>query len=287
MKRFSPFVLGLSLAVAGSTMAAAQQDASANNSVPKVLQITREFLKPYKNGMAHDKTESAFTTAMAKAKFPAYYVGMNSMTGKSRALFMTRYSSFEEWEKDNKLAAANASLTADVESASLADGELLEGVDSVVYSYDADLSYHPHDDIVNHRYYQISVYHVRPGHHKDWMDLVKMVKDAHEKMGDKAHWGTYEIAFGAENGTYLVISGDAHMSVIDDDYANDKKFVDAMGGEEGMAKFDALIGAAVDSSRSELFAVNPRQSYVSDEWIKADPDFWKPKPSSDSMASTQ
>jgi hypothetical protein len=75
--------------------------------------------------------------------------------------------------------------------------------------------------------------------------------------------------------------------VIDDDYANDKKFVDAMGGEEGMAKFDALIGAAVDSSRSELFAVNPRQSYVSDEWIKADPDFWKPKPSSDSMASTQ
>ncbi|HET6170377.1 MAG TPA: hypothetical protein VFE01_09365, partial [Terracidiphilus sp.] len=81
MKRFSPFVLGLSLAVAGSTMAAAQQDASANNSVPKVLQITREFLKPYKNGMAHDKTESAFTTAMAKAKFPAYYVGMNSMTG--------------------------------------------------------------------------------------------------------------------------------------------------------------------------------------------------------------
>ena len=54
-----------------------------------------------------------------------------------------------------------------------------------------------------------------------------------------------------------------------------------------MAKFDALFGAAVDSSRSELFAVNPKQSYVSDEWIKADPDFWKPKPASDSMASTQ
>ena len=114
MRKIGPFVLGLSLAVAGSTLAAAQQDSSATNSVPKILQITREFIKPYKNGMAHDKTESACITAMTKAKFPAYYVGMDSMSGKSRALFMTRYSSFDEWEKDNKLVAANPSLNADV-----------------------------------------------------------------------------------------------------------------------------------------------------------------------------
>ena len=287
MRKISPFVLGLSLAVAGSTLASAQQDASATNSVPKILQITREFIKPYKNGMAHDKTESAFITAMTKAKFPAYYVGMDSMSGKSRALFMTRYTSFDEWEKDNKIVDKNASLAADLEGASVADGELLEGVDSVVYVYDEDLSYHSHRDLVNHHYYQISIFHVRPGHRKDWMELGKMVKAAHDKMGDNAHWGMYEAAFGTEDGTFIAISGDPHMSVIDEEYANDKKFVAAMGGEEAMAKFDALYGATVDSSRSELFAVNPKQSYVSDEWIKADPDFWKPKPSSDSTASTQ
>jgi hypothetical protein len=26
-----------------------------------------------------------------------------------------------------------------------------------------------------------------------------------------------------------------------------------------------------------LFSVNPRQSYVNPDWIKAEPDFWKPK----------
>jgi hypothetical protein len=26
-----------------------------------------------------------------------------------------------------------------------------------------------------------------------------------------------------------------------------------------------------------LFSVNPKQSYVDPAWIKADPDFWKPK----------
>ena len=93
MKMLSPVVLGLSLAVAGSTLAAAQD----MPSIPKVLQITREYTKPYKNGMAHDKTESAFIQAMTKAKFPAYYVGLTSMSGKARSIFITRYQNFAEW----------------------------------------------------------------------------------------------------------------------------------------------------------------------------------------------
>ena len=44
-----------------------------------------------------------------------------------------------------------------------------------------------------------------------------------------------------------------------------------------MKKLNEKFGASVDSSQEQLFAINPRMSYVSDEWIKADPDFWKPK----------
>ena len=137
MKKFSPFVLGLSIAVAGSALAAAQE----TPSMPKVLQITREYLKPYKNGMAHDKTESAFVQTMTKAKFPAYYVGLDSLSGKSRALFLTKYDSFAEWEKDNKIVDKNPALAAALDRDSIADGELLESVDSVVFTYDEDLSY--------------------------------------------------------------------------------------------------------------------------------------------------
>ncbi len=66
------------------------------------------------------------------------------------------------------------------------------------------------------------------------------------------------------------------MSVIDDGFMGQKKYMEAMGGEEGMAKLDTLFGAAVDTSHSEIFAVNPKQSYVSDDWIKANAAFWKP-----------
>ena len=44
-----------------------------------------------------------------------------------------------------------------------------------------------------------------------------------------------------------------------------------------MKKFSELLAAAIESSQHNLFAFSPSMSYVSDEWIKADPDFWKPK----------
>jgi hypothetical protein len=276
MKTVRPIVFSLSIALAGGAFAVAQ-DAASTSQVPMVLQITREYTKPYKGGAAHDKTESAFIAAQTKAKFPVYYVAMNSQSGKSRALFITRYSSFAEWEKDSKIVDKDPTLSAGLERAAIADGELLDEVDQMVYTYDADLSYHPHDDLQNHRVYQISVFNVRPGHAKQWHEVVKMVKDAHEKAGTSAHWGMYEIAFGAEDGTYIAITGDSSMSAIDTGFAEDKKFREAIGGEEGMRKLDELFGQAVSSSHSELFTVNPNQSYVSPDWIKSDPGFWKPK----------
>lgn len=276
MKIISPVLLGLSLAVAGSTLTAAQ-DASTTSNLPKILQFTVEYTKPYKGGAAHDKTESAFIAAEQKAKFPVYYVAMNSLSGKSRALFMTQYDSFAEWEKDNKLVDNNPTLAAGFENAGLADGALLDEVDQLVFTYDEDLSYHPHSDLANHRVYQIGVYHVKPGKQAEWREVVKMVKEANDKAGTSAHWGMYEIAFGAPDGTFIVLTGDPSMSAIDLGFSEEKKFREAIGGDEGMRKLDEKFGDAVESSRAELFTVNPKQSYVSDDWVKADPGFWKPK----------
>jgi hypothetical protein len=273
MRKLSPFVLGLSIAVAGSALAAAQETPSA----PKVLQITREYTKPYKNGMAHDKTESAFIQAMTKAKFPAYYLGLTSMSGKSRSLFLTRYDNFAEWEKDNKLVDKNPALNAELERDSIADGELLESVDSLVYTYDEDLSYKPRRDLAHARYMEILVFHVRPGHRAEWLKLGKIVKDAHDKAGTSAHWSMFEMAYGAQDGEYVALSADNSMADIDTGYSEEKKFMDALG-ENGVKQFHELFASAVGYSRSELFSINPKMSYVPDEWIKADPDFWKPKP---------
>jgi len=273
--KFSPILLGLSLAVTGVSVTAAQ-DSSATKG-PAVLQINREFLKPGKTGMAHDKTESAFVSAFTRAKWPTHYVAYCSLSGKARCLYFSRFDSFEAWEKDNKAMEKNPALAAEIDRAQAADGELLDGFDQGVLTYDEELSYHSHKPDGKMRYMEISVFHVKPGHRHEWHELVKMVKDAHDKAGTSAHWGAYDTAFGREDGTYVILSGDNSMSDIDKGFAESKKWIEAMGGEEGMKKFDELYGSAVSSSGSELFAVNPAQSYVDEEWIKADPGFWRPK----------
>ncbi len=278
MRNISPILFGLFLAVAGN-LAAKAQDTSPTSSIPSVLQIQVETVKPYKGGALHDKSESAFVAAFARAKFPAYYVAMNSLSGKPRELFVSHYNSFAEWQKDNKFLADNHTLSAEYERAGAGDGELLESTDSLIFTYDADLSYHSHSDLSHHRFYQMFVFHVRPGHHAEWNEVVKMVKDAHDKMGDGAHWGMYDLVYGGAGNTYVAISGDPSMSIIDKAMADNKQYIEAMGGMDGMNKLDQLFGEAVDTSHTELFQVNPVQSYVPEDWIKEDPGFWKPKPS--------
>ena len=64
--KFSPILLGLSLAVAGSFPAAAQDASTAASSTPKYMQVVVEYTKPGKGGFAHDKTEGPSLRPCAK-----------------------------------------------------------------------------------------------------------------------------------------------------------------------------------------------------------------------------
>jgi hypothetical protein len=268
-------LLGTSLAVAGSALAAAQ---GAAPTPPKVIAIAREWLKPGKGGIAHDKSEAGFVAASARAKLQGHYIALNAMTGKQRALYMFRYPSFDAWEQDNKIIDKSPALTAEFDRLFVADGELLESADLSVFTFNEEWSYHTQPaGVAQARYYEISSFHIRPGHRKEFSDCVKMVKEGNEKAGTGAHWGAYEIAYGGEDGTVLALTHRESLSEIDKGFDDAKKFVEAMGGEEGMRKLDDVCGQGTDTSHSELFEINPKQSYAEDAWIKSDPEFWKPK----------
>jgi hypothetical protein len=282
MNKIVRCLMGLAVTFSFATAARAQSEGTA---VPKVLQITREYVKPGKAGQAHEKTEAAFVQAMAKAKWPVHYLALTSLSGKQRALFMTRYASFEAYEKDATAVEKNAALSAALERANVADGELLESEDQGVFVYEEEMSLRPRPDLSHMRFMEISVYHVRPGHDKDWEDAVKMVKAAYEKAVPDAHWGMFRQIYGGDGGTYLVLSAHETLAQIDRGLLeDDKKFTSAMG-EDGMKKLEEQIAAGVESSQHQLFAFSPSMSYIYDDWIKSDPDYWKPKASA-SLAKT-
>jgi len=47
-------------------------------------------------------------------------------------------------------------------------------------------------------------------------------------------------------------------------------------GADGMKKLNDLSASAIEESATNLFAFSPKKSYVEENWIKEDPEFWKP-----------
>ena len=268
------------LAIAAFVSAAAQDQSSTVMSPPKVLTIAREFVKPGKTGSPHDKAESAFVQAARRAKWPTHYLGVNSISGKARSIFFFGYDSFDAWQKDQMAQQKNTSFANALDRAYIADGDLLDSVDSSVLVFNQDYSLNLKDEHVTPatRYFEISVYHIKQGHRKDWDDGMKMVLAAYQKALPQAHWACYEAIFGAPENTYVFFIPRKSASEIDTDFAHNKDFAEAMG-EDGMKKLEDLSAAAIESSETNLFIINPSMSYVPDEWAKAD-EFWKPKAAS-------
>src|SRR5258708_7661847 len=190
-KKITGLLLGLYLLLGGVSVGLAQEPPPP----PKVLAITREFVKPGKSGAPHENAESAFVQAMPRAKWPTHYLAVSSITGKPRVLFLTGYDSFEAWEKDVLATQKNAALSAALDRASVADGDLLSDYDASALAYSDEYSLRSAVEIPHMRYFEISLYRVRPGHDGDWDAIVKMVKSAYEKIPE-ARFATYRAVYG-------------------------------------------------------------------------------------------
>jgi hypothetical protein len=276
MKKVTGLFAALCLLFLGTSIASAQETAEPALTPPKVLVIQREFVKPGKTGAAHERTESAFVRSMTAAKWPTHYFAAQSLSGPSRVLFFSGYDSFEAWEKDNRATEKNATLSADLDRAAMADGELLSSYDSAVYTYREDMSLRASTVKVSQaRYFEITVFIVKPGHMHEWEELVKMYTSGFEKSVPHAHWATFESMYGADNGgRFLVFNPMKSLSEVDAGMGDGKQFMSGMSDSE-KKKLSELTAACVESSQTNLFSFNPKMSYPSEEWIKSDP-FWKP-----------
>lgn len=127
------------------------------------------------------------------------------------------------------------------------------------------------------RYMEFTLFKVKPGKDEEWDEVVKLAKTGYEKGMPDAHWGMFQLAFGGHGGTYLAITGHKSLAEIDQGFAQGKQFAAALG-EDGMKKLNEMFASCVESTSQQLFAVNPHMSYVSDEWIKSDPEFWQTNP---------
>ena len=241
----------------------------------KVLLIAREFTRPGKDRTPHEMTEAAFVSAAASSKLAPHYYAATSISGTPRALFFYGYSSFAEIEAENKAIGQDAALGAALDSANVADGDLLSSTDETVWIMRDEMSFNP-GFRVGARFDEISSFQIKPGHQKDWEDLVKMVVAAYKKSLPEAHWAMYEEAYGSPGDAFILITTLKSGADIDKEFASGKLFEDAMG-PDGMKKLGELSAACIESEQSNLFEIAPKMSHPPEAFVKAEPDFWKPK----------
>jgi quinol monooxygenase YgiN len=278
-------LLSLPLLVSTGLVVAPAMHAQSNPDT-KVLVIQREVTKPGKDGAVHEATESAFIRAVQANKANIHYIALTSVTGQNRALFISAYPSVAAVDEERKHLPAAAAAAMD--KAMVADGEQLSEQSSSVWLRRDDLSTNVAGPPVGMRYLEVSQFVVKPGHQHEFEELAKMYVAAAKNIPE-FHWSAYQMAYGTPAGnstggpTYLVLTALKSGADADAEFGAGSRFEEAVG-KDGLKKMAELEAASIASEGTNLFAVSPKMSIPPDAMVKAEPDFWKPKPSAASTA---
>lgn len=275
---FSVLTFSLSLVCPSRALRAqAQADAAASTDTPpKVLFITREFVKPGRDGAPHVKTEEAFASVARSYKAGPHYIGMTSLSGAPRALFIEGMPSMEAVEAEHK--AMPATVAAAMDRANVADGELLTQMDQSLWLRVDSLSNHSSGWEPGTRYFLIRQFIVKPGHLRDWHELVGMVKSAYAKSVPEAHWSTFQLVYGnSPHNTFLVITLLKSLRESDAMVASDPAFEQALG-RDGLKRLGELESQAIDSRIDNIFAISPKMSVPPERISSLEPTYWATKP---------
>ncbi|MBP1637096.1 MAG: hypothetical protein H6Q10_3670 [Acidobacteria bacterium] len=239
---------------------------------PNYLQIYREEVK-VGHDADHAKVEAGWPAAYEKAKSPYTYIALASMTGPAEAWFVQPFQSHEAMgdamQRDDEpgLAASLAQLRR-------ADADQINGARSILASARKDLSHGAFPDSAKQRFYEITIFRVRPGHVRDFEAAAKAYGAAADRAAPGLSYRVYEVMAGMPSPTYLVFSSVTAYAGFDKAVADDQAIGKAFTAEEQetLQKFSA---EGLVNTETIRFRLDPRMSYVPPEVRAQDPSFWK------------
>jgi hypothetical protein len=244
-------------------------------SQPPLLTIYREQVKVGR-GAEHERIEAGWPAAFAKAKSPNYYLAAISLTGAQEAWFLAPFASNAAYADELKLQSSDTALAAALARLARADAEVLNDSRTIQAMARTDLSHGAFPDLTKVRFWEITIFRVRPGHESEFEAAAKVYGAATDRAATGFSYRVYQIMAGMPGPTFLVFTSVESYAQFDAVMANGQKTMQSFTADEQatMQKFstDALI-----NSETNRFALNPTMSYVSAETRATDPAFWMPK----------
>ncbi len=160
-----PVLLSLSVARPASSQ-------GVPTTQPNLLTIVREEVK-VGHGAAHAAHEAGWPAAFGRAKSTDYYLALVSMTGPNEAWYVTPYASHAAQGESMKRESADAVLTAELQRLSRGDADHINSLRVINAVARPDLSHGAFPDLGLVRFYEITIFRVRPGHEMAFADAAK------------------------------------------------------------------------------------------------------------------
>lgn len=263
------------VALLGAGHAFAQQSQSLPTTQPAMLQIIIEEVK-VGHDADHAKVEAGWTAAFERAKSPYYGLGMVALTGRPEAWFVNPFDSNKALVDSIKRNSDDPVLAAELARLSRADAEHINGVRTLLAAARKDLSHGQFPDTARQRFWEITLFRVRPGHEDQFAAAAKTYAASASRVAPDLSFRVYEVVAGMPSGAYLVFSSVVNFADFDKAQVAGDAVMNGLTKEEQatMQKFstDALI-----SAESQRFRLEPDMSYVPKEVRAQDPAFWSPK----------
>jgi hypothetical protein len=244
-------------------------------SQPTQVTIIREQVK-LGRGADHARIEAGWPAAFAKAKSPTYYLAMTSLTGASEAWFVVPYASNAAAGDEMKLDATDTVLAAELRRLSRADAEVLNESRTIQTMARPDLSHGAFPDMAKQRFWEVSLYRVRPGHDAEFEAAAKAYGAAAERVAPGVSYRVYAVTAGMTAPAYFIFASVESYAQFDQRTADGQKIFQSFTPDE-LATINKFFTDAEINEESNRFQLDPQMSYVPAATRATDPSFWMPK----------
>lgn len=259
----------LALIVASLAGCAAAQGLT---DVPPILQIIR---KPGTGGNGTIRPYNGVKAAVD-------VVGMTAITGLPETWGIELHQTFAEIEDLDRALASFPVNGANYAQPTPED--ILAPSRTMILLYQPGWSYRPQEAVrrlPRARYFHVSIYRMQPGAEADLGELMRLRRHEMDSVNLDRPDLVYRVVSGAPSGTYIILSPMLSLKPLDDGIAKLPVFAEPLAAAEAAG---TKVAASRELSREHLLMrVEPSQSYVSDDFAVADPEFWRGKSGGDGL----
>jgi hypothetical protein len=205
-------------------------------------------------------------------------VGMSAITGLPESWFVETHLNFTSIEELDKALNAVGAPRAAGTFADSGQDDVLAPARTMIATYQPNYSYRPDQAarlLPRARYMHVTVYRVRGGTESDFSNLVNLRRASLDSVNLDRPDIAYEVISGAPAGTFLFFSPIVSLRAMDDGIPNTPVYAQSLAEARAKAK---VSSAPADIGREHLlFRLEPRLSYVSDDFAASDQSFWRGK----------